>query len=201
MRSVVRRVHFRPLMGSPAVCAISAWILAMTSGVFFPPTDVRHPPGAPDQAPHPVPTTHAVRGRCFCPIESDEVGHALVATAPVTQAPHDASSSKLTNNTSAALSSGHTGERLPVAVVQFSEAYENQFAHSLVPRNVVQLKGPKPPSWRRSMSCSGGEAHRSGLTHRVVIAATMRITATVSQRGLRNTVGLGTQRRHRAWLR
>lgn len=36
--SVVRRVHFSPVIGSPAMSSFMiSWIAAMTSGVFFPP--------------------------------------------------------------------------------------------------------------------------------------------------------------------
>ena len=46
--AVVRRVHFRPRTGSPAVSwSISVSMWAMTSGVFFPSADARRPRAAP----------------------------------------------------------------------------------------------------------------------------------------------------------
>ena len=46
--AVVRRVHFKPVTGSPAVsCAIRTSSRAMTSGVFFPQACARHRRVAP----------------------------------------------------------------------------------------------------------------------------------------------------------
>ena len=49
--AVVRRVHFRPRTGSPAVSwSISVSMWAMTSGVFFPSADARRPRAAPGRS-------------------------------------------------------------------------------------------------------------------------------------------------------
>src|SRR2546425_1199915 len=64
--SVVLRVHFSPVMGSPAVsCSRRISMASIISGVFFPPAGARRPFCARGPLPHPELITVVGRGpRC-----------------------------------------------------------------------------------------------------------------------------------------
>src|SRR6516164_2976348 len=88
--AVVRRVHRKPLMGSPAVSGSSSLsISAITSGFFFSPSCVRPRLGVLSPPPRLLPTTPAVPGPpCAHPLPETPLSCGLHARVFELPSPH-----------------------------------------------------------------------------------------------------------------